>query len=80
MTSDAHTGGGFFSQPRAVWAVAFASVVSFMGLGRRGPPTRRARRRRLWSSWRSGWCIRPAAWNFDNAAAIAPGAAAGRLI
>jgi len=25
--------GGFFSQPRAVWAVAFAAVVSFMGLG-----------------------------------------------
>ena len=24
---------GFFSQPRAVWAVAFAAVVSFMGLG-----------------------------------------------
>ena len=29
----AHGGGGFFSQPRAVWAVAFAAVVSFMGLG-----------------------------------------------
>ena len=27
------TGGGFFSQPKAVWAVAFAAVVSFMGLG-----------------------------------------------
>ncbi|HEX6459822.1 MAG TPA: MFS transporter [Thermoleophilaceae bacterium] len=25
--------GGFFSQPKAVWAVAFAAVVSFMGLG-----------------------------------------------
>jgi MFS family permease len=24
---------GFFSQPKAVWAVAFAAVVSFMGLG-----------------------------------------------
>lgn len=24
---------GFFDQPRAVWAVAFAAVVSFMGLG-----------------------------------------------
>ena len=33
MTADAATGGGFFSQPRAVWAVAFAAVVSFMGLG-----------------------------------------------
>ncbi|HEY7623116.1 MAG TPA: MFS transporter [Solirubrobacteraceae bacterium] len=37
MTSRAHahteTGGGFFSQPKAVWAVAFAAVVSFMGLG-----------------------------------------------
>jgi MFS transporter, ACDE family, multidrug resistance protein len=27
------THGGFFSQPKAVWAVAFAAVVSFMGLG-----------------------------------------------
>lgn len=27
------TTGGFFDQPRAVWAVAFAAVVSFMGLG-----------------------------------------------
>jgi MFS transporter, ACDE family, multidrug resistance protein len=27
------TRGGFFSQPKAVWAVAFAAVVSFMGLG-----------------------------------------------
>jgi len=34
MTSDTHTGnGGFFAQPKAVWAVAFAAVVSFMGLG-----------------------------------------------
>ncbi|HXO08348.1 MAG TPA: hypothetical protein VN880_09955, partial [Solirubrobacteraceae bacterium] len=33
MPSEAHAGGGFFSQPRAVWAVAFAAVVSFMGLG-----------------------------------------------
>jgi MFS family permease len=30
---DPHVKGGFFSQPRAVWAVAFAAVVSFMGLG-----------------------------------------------
>jgi MFS transporter, ACDE family, multidrug resistance protein len=28
-----HQGGGFFAQPKAVWAVAFAAVVSFMGLG-----------------------------------------------
>src|ERR1700759_1266502 len=33
MTRDTDSGGGFFSQPRAVWAVAFAAVVSFMGLG-----------------------------------------------
>jgi MFS transporter, ACDE family, multidrug resistance protein len=33
MTSETHAGGGFFSQPKAVWAVAFAAVVSFMGLG-----------------------------------------------
>jgi ACDE family multidrug resistance protein len=34
MTSPARaTSGGFFSQPKAVWAVAFAAVVSFMGLG-----------------------------------------------
>jgi MFS family permease len=34
MTSDTHAGASrFFSQPRAVWAVAFAAVVSFMGLG-----------------------------------------------
>src|SRR4051794_15677782 len=33
MTSSEHAGGGFFSQPKAVWAVAFAAVVSFMGLG-----------------------------------------------
>jgi MFS transporter, ACDE family, multidrug resistance protein len=35
MTSTEHaTGsGGFFSQPKAVWAVAFAAVISFMGLG-----------------------------------------------
>ena len=33
MTSAEHGGGGFFSQPKAVWAVAFAAVVSFMGLG-----------------------------------------------
>jgi len=33
MTADGTATGGFFSQPRAVWAVAFAAVVSFMGLG-----------------------------------------------
>ena len=33
MTHDSDFAGGFFSQPRAVWAVAFAAVVSFMGLG-----------------------------------------------
>src|SRR5262245_3680019 len=33
MTSTTHGGGGFFAQPKAVWAVAFAAVVSFMGLG-----------------------------------------------
>src|SRR6476661_2258149 len=33
MTADTPVRGGFFSQPRAVWAVAFAAVVSFMGLG-----------------------------------------------
>src|SRR6185312_17279572 len=33
MTSTTHEGGGFFAQPKAVWAVAFAAVVSFMGLG-----------------------------------------------
>ncbi len=35
-TSKTHehaTQRGFFSQPKAVWAVAFAAVVSFMGLG-----------------------------------------------
>jgi ACDE family multidrug resistance protein len=32
--SDAHGGaGGILRQPRSVWAVAFASVVSFMGIG-----------------------------------------------
>ncbi len=31
--SEGHSAAGFFSQPRAVWAVAFAAVVSFMGLG-----------------------------------------------
>jgi MFS transporter, ACDE family, multidrug resistance protein len=31
--SDGAATGGFFSQPKAVWAVAFAAVVSFMGLG-----------------------------------------------
>jgi ACDE family multidrug resistance protein len=33
MIADTPGGGGFFSQPKAVWAVAFAAVVSFMGLG-----------------------------------------------
>src|SRR5256714_1336372 len=33
MSSTEHGTGGFFSQPKAVWAVAFAAVVSFMGLG-----------------------------------------------
>jgi len=33
MNHERESGGGFFSQPRAVWAVAFAAVVSFMGLG-----------------------------------------------
>jgi ACDE family multidrug resistance protein len=33
VTADSPAGGGFFSQPKAVWAVAFAAVVSFMGLG-----------------------------------------------
>jgi MFS transporter, ACDE family, multidrug resistance protein len=33
MTRSPQSGGGFFDQPKAVWAVAFAAVVSFMGLG-----------------------------------------------
>jgi ACDE family multidrug resistance protein len=33
MTHASHSGGGFLRQPKAVWAVAFAAVVSFMGLG-----------------------------------------------
>src|SRR6476660_6590177 len=33
MPSEPRGDGGFFSQPRSVWAVAFAAVVSFMGLG-----------------------------------------------
>src|SRR5690348_14959765 len=33
MTHDTAPRRGFFSQPRAVWAVAFAAVISFMGLG-----------------------------------------------
>jgi MFS transporter, ACDE family, multidrug resistance protein len=34
MTSNTRAaGGGLLTQPRAVWAVAFAAVVSFMGLG-----------------------------------------------
>ena len=32
-THEHATQRGFFSQPKAVWAVAFAAVVSFMGLG-----------------------------------------------
>jgi MFS transporter, ACDE family, multidrug resistance protein len=33
MPSETRADHGFLSQPRAVWAVAFAAVVSFMGLG-----------------------------------------------
>jgi MFS family permease len=33
MTHTEHPKSSFFSQPRSVWAVAFAAVVSFMGLG-----------------------------------------------
>ncbi len=33
MARDRHAGARFGSQPSAVWAVAFAAVVSFMGLG-----------------------------------------------
>ena len=33
MTPARSTRSGLFSQPKAVWAVAFAAVVSFMGLG-----------------------------------------------
>jgi MFS family permease len=33
VTADADATPGFFSQPKVVWAVAFAAVVSFMGLG-----------------------------------------------
>jgi ACDE family multidrug resistance protein len=33
VTGAKSAGGRFFSQPTAVWAVAFAAVVSFMGLG-----------------------------------------------
>jgi ACDE family multidrug resistance protein len=33
MTSTENGAGRLFSQPKAVWAVAFAAVVSFMGLG-----------------------------------------------
>jgi hypothetical protein len=32
MTADTPVRGGFFSQPRTVWAAAFAAVV-FVGLG-----------------------------------------------
>ena len=28
-----HSGGSLLRQPRAVWAVAFACVISFMGIG-----------------------------------------------
>jgi ACDE family multidrug resistance protein len=33
MTHAPHSGGGLLRQPKPVWAVAFAAVVSFMGLG-----------------------------------------------
>jgi ACDE family multidrug resistance protein len=33
VTAESTATSGFFSQPRAVWAVSFAAVVSFMGLG-----------------------------------------------
>jgi MFS family permease len=33
VSSAEHSGRGLLSQPKAVWAVAFAAVVSFMGLG-----------------------------------------------
>ena len=33
MHSEAEAGGGLLRQPRAVWAVAFACVIAFMGLG-----------------------------------------------
>ncbi len=33
VSGGAQANAGFFSQPKAVWAVAFAAVVSFMGLG-----------------------------------------------
>src|SRR5580704_10684679 len=33
MTHDSDSERGFWSQPKSVWAVAFAAVVSFMGLG-----------------------------------------------
>ncbi len=33
MTHTDNDRRGFLSQPRSVWAVAFAAVVSFMGLG-----------------------------------------------
>jgi MFS family permease len=33
MTGSAGGRPGFFQQPKSVWAVAFAAVVSFMGLG-----------------------------------------------
>jgi ACDE family multidrug resistance protein len=32
-TPETESSGGFFDQPRAVWAVAFACVISFMGIG-----------------------------------------------
>jgi MFS family permease len=31
--ADQTTSGSFFAQPRAVWAVAFACVIAFMGIG-----------------------------------------------
>src|SRR5260370_780281 len=44
MTRDRHAGGRLGSQPRAVWAGAFAAVVSFMGLGLVDPICRRSPR------------------------------------
>lgn len=32
-TAPTHESGGILSQPRAVWAVAFACVIAFMGIG-----------------------------------------------
>ncbi|HEY9473188.1 MAG TPA: MFS transporter, partial [Mycobacteriales bacterium] len=32
-STESGTAGGLLGQPRAVWAVAFACVISFMGIG-----------------------------------------------